>query len=107
MNNEPAIVKTDALTVSVTPQAGGDGAVMLDVAPIVTAPQAQESDMLARVADGETLVLGGFTRDREVREKKNLGTKGGWFGRGTVVTHRKVEIVILLTPRVVVGVSAR
>ena len=107
VNNEPAIVKTEALTVSVTPQAGGDGAIMLDVTPIVSAPLVEESEMLARVADGETLVIGGFTREREVREKKNLGTKGGWFGRGTVVTHHKVELVILLTPRVVVGVNAQ
>ena len=107
VNNEPAIVKTEALTVSVTPQAGGDGAIMLDVTPIVSAPLVEESEMLARVADGETLVIGGFTREREVREKKNLGTKGGWFGRGTVVTHHTVELVILLTPRVVVGANAQ
>ena len=107
VNNEPAIVKTDALTVSVTPQAGGDGAIMLDVTPIVSAPIVEESEMLARVADGETLVIGGFTRDREVHEKKNLGTKGGWFGRGTVVTHHRVELVILLTPRVIVGANAQ
>lgn len=107
MNNEPAIVKTDALTVSVTPQAGGDGAIMLDVTPIVKAPVTQESDMLARVADGETLVLAGFTRDREYKEQKNMGRTGGWFGRGTVVTHRKVELVILLTPRVIVGMNTQ
>jgi len=107
VNNEPAIVKTDALTVSVTPQAGGDGAIMLAVTPIVKTPQVQESDILARVADGETLVLAGFTRDRERRERKNLGDRGGWFGRGTIVTHRKVELVILLTPRVIVGLNAQ
>jgi len=73
----------------------------------VSVPLVEESEMLARVADGETLVIGGFTREREVREKKNLGTKGGWFGRGTVVTHHTVELVILLTPRVVVGVNAQ
>ena len=119
VNNEPAIVRTGALTVSVTPQAGGDGAIMLDVTPIVKAPASAaapaptggpaplEAEMLARVADGETLVVAGFTRDREVREKKNLGTRGGWFGRGTVVTHKRVELVILLTPRVIVGVNAQ
>jgi len=107
VNNEPAIVRTEALTLGVTPQAGGDGAVMLSVTPIVNAPSRQEADMLARVADGETLVLAGFTRDREVREKKNLGAKGGWFGRSTVVTKKKVELVILLTPRVIVGVNAQ
>jgi type II secretory pathway component GspD/PulD (secretin) len=117
VNNEPAIVRSDALTISVTPQAGGDGAIMLAVTPIVSARPASakaaadalaiESDMLARVADGETLVLAGFMRDREVRERRNLGTRGGWFGRGTVVTKKKVELVLLLTPRVIVGVNAQ
>ena len=107
VNNEPALVRTDAMTLSVTPEAGEDGAIMLSVTPILRAPAPQEADMLARVADGETLVIAGFTRDREVRERKNLGTKGGWFGRGTVVTKKKVELVILLTPRVIVGVNAQ
>ncbi len=107
VNNEPAIVRTDAMTISVTPQAGDDGAIMLSVTPILQAPIPAEADMLGRVADGETLVIAGFTRARETRERKNLGTKGGWFGRGTVVTKKKVELVILLTPRVIVGVNAQ
>ena len=65
-----------------------------------------ESDMIARVADGETLVVSGFTRDRDIREKKNVGIGGGWFGRGTVVTHKHVELIILLTPTIVSGVAA-
>ena len=100
LNNEPAIVRTDAITVSVTPQIAPDSAVMLSVSPIVKAPLVAESDMLARVADGETLVIPGFTRDREVRERRNLGISGGWFGRGTVVTRKRVEVVILLTPKI-------
>ena len=63
--------------------------------------------MIARVADGETLVISGFTRDREVRERKNVGVSGGWFGRGTVVTRRRIEIVILLTPKIVAGVATQ
>ena len=100
LNNEPAIVRTDALTVSVTPQIAPDSAVMLSVSPIVKTPIAAEADMLARVADGETLVIPGFTRDREIRERRNLGISGGWFGRGTVVTRKRVEVVVLLTPKI-------
>jgi type II secretory pathway component GspD/PulD (secretin) len=100
LNNETAIVRTEAMTVSVTPQIAPDSAVMLSVSPILKAPAAAESDMLARVADGETLIIPGFTRDREVRERKNVGISGGWFGRGTVVTRKRVEVVILLTPRI-------
>jgi type II secretory pathway component GspD/PulD (secretin) len=65
-----------------------------------------ESALLARVIDGETLVISGFTRDREIKEKKALGISGGWFGRGTVVTHKRVELVILLTAKIVAGVAA-
>jgi type II secretory pathway component GspD/PulD (secretin) len=81
--------------------------VTLSLSPIVKAPATIESDMLARVADGETLVVSGFTRDREVRERKNVGISGGWFGRATVVTHHRVEVVILLTPRIVAGSAAQ
>jgi type II secretory pathway component GspD/PulD (secretin) len=107
VNNEPAIVRTDAFAVSVTPQIGTDGAIMLDVAPIVKAPAVAETEMLARVADGETLVIAGFVRDCEVRERKNLGIGGGWFGRGTVVTHKRVEMLILLTPKIAVGANVQ
>jgi type II secretory pathway component GspD/PulD (secretin) len=107
LNNEPAIVRTDVATFSVTPQIGGDSAVTLSLSPIVKAAAPIEADMLARVADGETLVVSGFTSDREVRERKNMGAKGGWFGRSTVVTRRRVEVVILLTPRIVAGVTAQ
>jgi type II secretory pathway component GspD/PulD (secretin) len=107
LNNEPAIVRADAFTVMVTPQIGADGVVMLSVSPIVTAPAVAESDMLARVADGETLVVAGFIRDRETRERKNVGITGGWFGRATVVTRRRVELLILLTPTILTGVNAQ
>ena len=100
LNNEPAIVRSETLTLSVTPQISSDGVVMLSLTPMLKAPAIAESDTLARVSDGETLVISGFTRSREVRERSNAGLKGGWFGRRTVVTQKRVEILILLTPRV-------
>ena len=106
LNNEPSIVRTDALTLTVTPQIGSDSALTLAVTPMLRTPAAIESDMLARVADGETLVVSGFTRERETRERKNVGISGGWFGRATVVTHTRIELVILLTPTIVVGAAA-
>jgi len=66
----------------------------------------RETDTVARVADGATLVLGGFTRQRETRERQTVGTRGGWFGRSTVVTRKRVELVILLTPWIVQPVGA-
>jgi type II secretory pathway component HofQ len=107
MNNEPSIVRTDGIVFSVTPQIASDAIVTLSISPVVKAPVVAESDMLARVADGETLVISGFTRDRETRERKAVGITGGWFGRGTVVTRKRVEMVILLTPRVITGVTAQ
>ncbi len=107
LNNEPALVSTDAVALSVTPQVAVDGVVTLSVSPIVKLPAAGQADLIARVAGGETLVLSGFTRTREVRETKHSGTSGGWFGRSTVVTQKHVEMVILLTPRIVTGVGVQ
>lgn len=107
LNNEPAIVRTDAATFSVTPQIAGDGIVTLSLSPILNAPALAESDTIARVADGETLVLSGFMRDREIRERKTVGNTGGWFGRKTVVTNKRVELIILLTPNIVSGVGVQ
>jgi type II secretory pathway component GspD/PulD (secretin) len=107
MNNEPSIVRTDGVVFSVTPQIASDASVTLSVSPVVTAPAAAESNMVARVVDGETLVISGFTRERETRERKAVGITGGWFGRGTVVTRKRVEMVILLTPRIVTGITAQ
>jgi type II secretory pathway component GspD/PulD (secretin) len=109
MNNEPVLVSTDAIALSITPQISPDGVITMAVSPIVKAPATGQADLIARVADGETLVLPGFTRTREVKEKKVIGsnTAGGWFGRGTVVTQKKMEMMILLTPRIVSGVGVQ
>jgi type II secretory pathway component HofQ len=128
LNNEPALVRATAeapagrpgprpalggVTLKVTPQIAADNVITLSLSPIVTLQDAdagsgepvvttiREADTLARVADGETLVLGGFTRQRETRERQNGSTRGGWFGRSTVVTRKRVELVIMLTPRIV------
>jgi type II secretory pathway component GspD/PulD (secretin) len=107
LNNEPSIVRTETMSFSVTPQISGDSVLTLSLTPIVKAPTVIESDMLARVVDGETLVIAGFTRDREFKEKKAVGISGGWFGRSTVVTRKRVELVILLTAKIVAGVAAQ
>ena len=88
------------MSFSVTPQISSDSVLTLSLTPLVSSPAVLESDMLARVADGETLVISGFTRSREVRERTNQGLRGGWFGRRTVVTQKRVEILILLTPKI-------
>jgi len=101
LNNEPGIVKTDAITLSITPQISSESVVTLSLSPVLALPQALAADMVARVADGETVIIAGLGRDRETRERKNAGINGGWFGRATVVTRKHVELVVLLTPRIV------
>ena len=101
LNNEPGNVRTDAITLSVTPQISPDAIITLSLSPLLSEPQPLSADMVARVADGETVVLAGLGRDRETRERKNVGITGGWFGRATVVTRKHVELVVLLTPRIV------
>lgn len=126
LNNEPAIVRAGSqgpgargdsrsrepdVSLAVTPQIDADGIVMLSLSPAVSVHAAdaegqppgvaavREADTLARVADGETIVIAGFKRVREVRERR-VGLAGGWFGRSTVVTRKRVELMILLTPRI-------
>jgi len=101
LNNEPGIVRSDALTLSVTPQISSDSIITLALSPMLASPQALATDMIARVADGETIVVAGLGREREMRERRNVGLSGGWFGRTTVVTKKHVELVVLLTPRIV------
>jgi type II secretory pathway component GspD/PulD (secretin) len=107
LNNEPSIVKTDRLTLSVTPQIGTEGIVMLSLTPIIADAPTAAADTLARVADGETVVVSGLARDRETKERKNVGRSGGWFGRATVVTKKHVEVLILLTPTTLQTVSTQ
>jgi type II secretory pathway component HofQ len=101
LNNEPGIVKTDSITLGITPQISPDGIVTLGLTPLVAAPDTLRADMVARVADGDTVVIAGVGRDRETKERKNAGFSGGWFGRSTVVTRKHIELVVLLTPRIV------
>jgi type II secretory pathway component GspD/PulD (secretin) len=117
LNNETAIVRaasdirirakqdrpadpvlTDGLTVTVTPQIGSDGSVMLSLSPMLTLGSSDaggklagrssgEADMLARLADGETMVVGGFSR-------------GSYFGRTPGTTSRRTEVLVFLTPKI-------
>lgn len=121
LNNEPAIVRAvvagaaqpegtvaapaEGFVMSVTPQISADGIVMLSLSPIVVTRTPatdsalerraiHEADTLARVANGETLVISGFVRERAVP------ARGGWFGRNTAATRARVAVLILLTPRI-------
>jgi MSHA biogenesis protein MshL len=125
LNNEAAVVRgtieragdsgrPGGITLTVTPQIAQNGMVTLAVGPVVTLRQTdddkntpdvvavRELDTLARIANGETLVVSGFHRDVETRERRSGGGfSGGWFGRSTVVVRKRVELLVLLTPTVV------
>jgi MSHA biogenesis protein MshL len=123
LNNETAIVRTglgdrtgqrsetasessvtDGLTVLVTPQIGSDGSVMLSLSPTLTPPTQGDGkrvggspgvvDMLARLADGETIVVSGFGRLLQERDTGPARNR-----RSTDVTRKRSEVLILLTPK--------
>lgn len=118
LNNEMALVHASrsaasgggaqqSVSLGVTPQVS-EGQVMLNVTPIVVqqtadqppATMLHEADMIARVRDGETMVIAGLTRESEMRERRSAGTRGGWFGRSTVIVRKRFQLLILLTPRI-------
>jgi MSHA type pilus biogenesis protein MshL len=111
------------VTLDVTPQIASDGMVTMHIHPIVTdklgdavsptgetAPivSIRETDTLVRVADGQTVIIGGLMEDKDddrVEKVPVLGDiplLGGLF-RKTTKTGRKSELVILLTPTVLIG----
>ena len=128
-NNQPALVRSESrashdadsgspvqhsVTLAVVPQVASDGIVMLSISPIVSTAESEgeghddgrgrttrEVDTLARVRGGETIVISGFTRDRETRERT-----GGFFSRSKLV-RRRVELVILLTPTILDSLRGR
>jgi MSHA biogenesis protein MshL len=127
LNNEPAIVRAsrrggtladeEGITLTLTPQIAAEGTITLSLSPIVSQQIAEPdgkrpavtsvraTDTVARLANGGTIALAGFTRTRESRDRQDAGIKGGWFGKKTVVTKKTVELVILLTTRIVNGES--
>jgi type II secretory pathway component GspD/PulD (secretin) len=102
------------LTLVVTAQIASDGIVQLSVSPTysertsdVKAPAGgnvpvlaiTEADTLVRVQEGETVVISGLIQDR-TRLKLAAGVSGLFGGQSREVV--KSELVILLTPAVVV-----
>ena len=108
LNNEPALLSSrsergtpaDRLEVvlAVTPQIGAEGDITLSVSPRVTFASAQEeslvareADTLVRLRDGETVALSGWLGSLPVPPSGEGGTP------------RRADLLILLTPTVLVG----
>ena len=108
LNNEPALLSSrsergtpaDRLEVvlAVTPQIGAEGDITLSVSPRATFASAQEeslvareADTLVRLRDGETVALSGWLGSLPVPPSGEGGTP------------RRADLLILLTPTVLVG----
>lgn len=115
------------IVLDVLPQIGADNTVTMNIRPVVTsvartatftspdgtlfqAPviDTRESDTMARLRAGETIIIGGLMQNR--REKVTSGVPGlrsipllGRLFTHTTDVERKAELVIFLTPTIIAG----
>jgi MSHA biogenesis protein MshL len=115
------------IVLDVLPQIGADNTVTMNIRPVVTsvartatftspdgtlfqAPviDTRESDTMARLRAGETIIIGGLMQNR--REKVTSGVPGlrsipllGRLFTHTKDVERKAELVIFLTPTIIAG----
>jgi len=112
---------TEGIILSVTPQVGQDGRIMLAIHPTITekvgeavAPDkntapildVRETNTVVTVADGETVFIGGMMQERTQGTVKSVPLLGdipylGALFRSNDQVKKKTELVILITPRVV------
>lgn len=112
---------TEGIILSVTPQVGQDGRIMLSIHPTITekvgeavAPDkntapildVRETNTVVTVADGETIFIGGLMQERTQETVKSVPLLGdipyfGAFFRSNDQLKKKTELVILITPRVI------
>ena len=112
---------TEGIILSVTPQVGQDGRIMLAIHPSITekvgiavAPDrntapildVRETNTVVTVADGETVFIGGLMQERTQETVKSVPLLGdipyfGAFFRSNEQIKKKTELVILISPRIV------
>jgi len=112
---------TEGIILSVTPQVGQDGRIMLAIHPTITekvgeavAPDrntapildVRETNTVVTVADGETVFIGGLIQERTQETVASVPLLGdipylGALFRRNDQVKKKTELVILITPRVV------
>lgn len=112
---------TEGIILSVTPQVGQDGRIMLAIHPTITekvgtavAPDknsapildVRETNTVVTVADGETVFIGGMMQERTQETVTSVPLLGdipylGALFRSNAQIKKKTELVILITPRVV------
>jgi MSHA biogenesis protein MshL len=114
---------TEGILLKVTPQIGPDRLIIMDIHPSVTekvgesvssegdiAPilAVRETNTVVKVRDGQTIIIAGLLQKREMREVTSVPFLGripllGAVFRKTVEEKKKTELVIMLTPTIVVG----
>jgi MSHA biogenesis protein MshL len=114
---------TEGIIMSVTPQIGQDGRIMLAIHPSITekvgeatAPDGntapivdvRETNTVVSVGDGETVFIGGLMQERTQETIRSVPLLGdipflGSLFRNTDQQKKKTELVILITPRVLRG----
>ncbi len=112
---------TEGVVLSVTPQISADGIVHMSISPSVTERTGQatsrlgdtvpiisvrETDTVVRVHQGETVVIAGLMQDRLGKDVSKVPLLGDIPGIGaafrrTQNTKRKIELVILLSARII------
>jgi type II secretory pathway component GspD/PulD (secretin) len=117
---------TEGIILSVTPQIGQDGRILLAIHPTITekvgeakAPDGntapivdvRETNTMVTVPDGETVFIGGLMQERTQETVKSVPLLGDipFFGalfRNTDQKKKKTELVILITPRLLRGADA-
>ncbi len=101
----------------VRPRINGDGRVTLRVHPVVSTvtslgagniPQSssREAETTVMLKDGETVVIGGLIREEHIRSLREVPLLSklpliGELFRSRSTSHRKSDILIFLTPRIV------
>lgn len=122
------IEEDNGIKVTITPFISPDGYVTLDIAPnyatikeqIYAKGETDEDDLVAtllqrrnldlkgiRIKDGETLVIGGMIQETENKTVTKIPFLGdipvvGMFFRSTTTAKAKEEMVMMLTPQIVI-----
>lgn len=113
---------TVGILLKVTPQIGSDGLIIMDIHPNVTnkvgesespegdkAPilNVRETSTVVRVRDGQTIIIAGLLNERKKDEVTSVPFLGkvpflSFFFSKTEQKNEKTELIIMLTPKVVV-----
>jgi MSHA type pilus biogenesis protein MshL len=110
----------EGVVLDVTPTISDDGIIMLNIHPTITERTGQavsplgdsvpivdvrETDVVVRVADGQTVIIAGLISDRQLNQVSKVPLLGdipivGNIFRRTTTENRKSDLAILLTPRI-------